>query len=208
MGPNRWVTFPELSLATFAREAGFDLAIYETYSASVRREVKKRTIDRAVNAILDDLWDAGFDIAGVKKGVYVISLSSPLTIEYRWKRSQVIYIGMGNIAGRIRAHFQYSLFDFMQSLSGANFDFSFARPYMRGHDDYHQHVEWHMLEYFRETCGGLGERDPYPILNRNAGSCRDIRDRSDWWKKPLRNNGRLPRWSLRPTEHSDFAPLD
>jgi hypothetical protein len=109
--------------------------------------------------------------------------------------------------GRIKAHFDHSLFDFMQSLSGANFDFHFAHPGRRGCADYYKHVEWQMLEYFKRNYGGLSENQPYPILNKNAGSKRKIDDQTLWWTKPLKNNGKTPRWAMSPTPKSDFVRL-
>lgn len=204
---NSWIVLRNLSLASYVRDAGFDLSIYESYSPAVRRELKKRGIARAIAAIKEEFLNRGIDIRRVKQGIYVISLASPLCVEYEKRQSQVIYVGIGNLMGRIKTHFDRSLFDFMQSLSGANFDFYFAWPARPGCRDYYKHVEWQMLEYFAERYGGLHEDRPYPILNKNAGSRKNIRDRSMWWTKPLKNNGKIPRWALRPTGHSHFAQL-
>ena len=67
--------------------------------------------------------DKGCDLTLIKRGVYVIALSNPLSIQYRERRSQVIYIGMGSILNRIKIHFETKLFDFMLDLAGADFDF-------------------------------------------------------------------------------------
>jgi hypothetical protein len=204
---NTWVSIREQSLASYAREAGFDLAVFDEYSEEVQTELRRRAIERAVAAIKESFWEKGIDIASIKRGVYVISLSSPLTLKYQNKFSQVIYVGLGNVMGRIKAHFDHSLFDFMQSLSGANFDFHFAHPGRRGCADYYKHVEWQMLEYFKRNYGGLSENQPYPILNKNAGSKRKIDDQTLWWTKPLKNNGKTPRWAMSPTPKSDFVRL-
>ena len=65
-----------------------------------------------------------------------------------------------------------------------------------------------MLEYFSEEYCGLDEKRRFPILNKNAGSDHDFRGGSDWWQKPLKASGTRPLWELRPTDFSDFAPLD
>ena len=153
--------------------------------------------------------DQGFNINNVKLGIYVITLSNPLSIQYGIRRSQVIYIGIGNIINRIESHYNNSLFDFMKSLSGANFDFHFARPALKGPSKtYYKHVEYMMLEYFREQYCGDDNCMRYPILNKNAGSDKEFSGGTDWWKKPLKAHGKRPLWELKPTAFSDFAPLD
>jgi hypothetical protein len=148
------------------------------------------------------------EVVAVKRGVYVISLSSPLSIGYRYGPSQVIYIGIGNIMGRIKTHFNDKLFDFMLSLSGANFDFWFARPARQGTAEYFKHVEYLMLEWFSDQYGGLNDERRFPILNKNAGADKDLKRGSIWWKKPLKATGKWPRWELKPTKFSRFAALD
>jgi hypothetical protein len=206
---NTWITIKDQSLAVYARNAGFDLAIYKNYVDEVQKELRRRTINEAVDGIRDSFEDeAGYPLPEIKKGVYAIALANPLSINYRYQWSPVIYIGMGNIDFRIKQHFQGSLFDLMQSLSGANFDFSFACPQMKGREGYYKHIEFEMLEYFSKKIGGLGQTRRFPILNKNAGSDRSIQNANDWWAKPLKAAGKKPLWALEPTEHSDFAPLD
>jgi len=206
---NHWYTVTSQSLATYARVTGFDLAVYEAYSKSVKQEVRKRAIKHALWQIAHVCYEQGLDLYSTKDGVYVISLSNPLSIQYRNGRSQVIYIGIGNVMSRLKNHFEKSLFDFMQSLAGANFDFHFARPALKGPSKmYYKHVEYHMLEYFCEQYGGMDDRRRFPILNSNAGSNQDYRGGTDWWKKPLKASGKRPLWELKPTDFSDFAPLD
>jgi hypothetical protein len=96
----------------------------------------------------------------------------------------------------------------MESLSGANFDFSFANPHKAYHTDYYKHVEFQMLEYFYNKIGGIDDKKRYPILNKNAGSNKDIDEEEAWWMTPLKATGKKPLWRLKPTEHSAFAPLD
>lgn len=193
------------------RNAGFDLAVYSEYSDSVRKEARKGAIKETMRGIEESFEaEAGFELTDIDRGVYVISLSTPLAILYRYGWSPVIYIGIGNIVSRIESHFNNSLFDLMESVSGANFDFSFASPkklFYRG-DDYYKHVEFLMLEYFCEKVGGVDETRRYPILNRNAGADKDIDDNDEWWNTPLKATGRKPLWALKPTHHSHFAPLD
>lgn len=209
MKTNSWYVARDQNLAMCARNAGFDLALYHTYSESVQKELRKRAIKEALHEIREACSEQGCDLPEVKEGVYVISLSNPFSIKYRDARSQVIYIGLGNIVGRIESHFNHSLFDVMLDLLGANFDFHFALPKRKGRShDYYKHVEHCMLEYFSKEYGGLDDKKRFPLLNKNAGSKKKYSEDSEWWKKPLKASGRKPHWELKPTENSYFAPLD
>lgn len=207
MEPNHWYKVKHQSLAVYARDAGFDLAIYNQYSDSVKEELRRRSVTEAIYAIASECEEQGCKISAIRRGVYVISLSYPLSIRYERGRSQVIYIGRGNIIGRIKAHFNEQLFEFMHSLSGADFDFSFANPARQNSPSYYKHVEHLMLEYFAERFGGSGKRR-FPILNRYAGTDRHLPSGNEWWKMPLTAPRKGPLWELRPTDFSDFRPLD
>lgn len=208
MKPNHWYSVRGQSLAIYARNAGFDLAMYDDYDESVQIELRRLAVKSAVAAIEGACWNQDFDIEKVRTGIYVIALSNPLSIQYRNKRSQVIYIGRGNILGRIKSHFERKLFDFMLDLSGANFDFYFAKPARPGTKNYYQHVEHLMLDYFTSQYGGMDDKRRFPILNKNAGTDHYFAAGTEWWAKPLKASGRRPLWELKPTDFSDYAPLD
>ena len=209
MPHNQWWTIKDQSLAIYMRNVGFDLAVYSQYSPEVQTEARKWAIKQTMAGIKKSFEaEADFSLSDINKGVYVISLSTTLSIDYQNRWSPVIYIGLGNILSRIERHFNNSLFEFMQSLSGANFDFCFANPHKPYHPDYHKHVEFQMLEYFSEKIGGIDNKKRFPILNKNAGANKHIDEGEDWWTTPLKATGKRPFWALKPTEHSDFAPLD
>jgi hypothetical protein len=200
---NTWITVRKQSLSIAARNAGFDLAVYDLYSQGVQFELRKRAIKAIIREIRLAFEDeTGEDPGELTQGVYVISVAKPLTISYPNKRSDVIYIGIGNVMNRIEQHFNNSLFDFMQSLSGADFDFRFSKPWKRNSPDYYKHVEYEMLEYFFGTAGR------FPLLNTNAGSNRGIQTADEWWAAPLKSTGRTPRWALEALPGSGFETLD
>ncbi len=208
MRNNHWYSVRNQSLAIYARDAGFDLAMYHDYSEHVQNELRQRAVKEALYSIRSACDDDDCNISNITKGNYVISLANPLSIRYRNGRSQVIYIGSGNIMVRIKKHFDYKLFDFMLSLAGANFDFYFARPSLRHTSTYYKHVEHLMLEYFSEQYGGMDDKRRFPILNKNAGINKKFPGGTNWWKKPLKASGKRPLWELNPTNFSDFPPLD
>ena len=206
---NTWYPIKNQSLAIYARRAGFDLAMYNAYGKEVQTELRKLAVTEAMRSIELACWEThDFELSDVERGIYVISLSNPLSIQYRTRRSQVIYIGRGNIYGRIKSHFEKKLFDFMLGLSGADFDFHFSRPALAGCGDYFHDVEHAMLEYFSTSYGGMDDKRRFPILNKNAGAFKGYVGGTEWWKKPLRATGKRPLWELKPTDYSDFKPLD
>ena len=208
METNQWYAVRGQSLAVYARDAGFDLAVYHDYPESVQEILRKWAIREALWAIKAKCVEQDFEVSEVDRGVYVIALSHPLSIQYRYRRSQVIYIGLGNIMHRIKAHLEWTLFEFMLDLSGANFDFYFACPARQNAPKYYKHVEFLMLKYFNEQYGGIDDWRRFPILNKNSGSDQDLQSGTDWWTKPLKATGKKPLWELWPTDYSKYAPLD
>lgn len=209
MDKNTWYKVRNQSLAVYARNAGFDLAIYDEYSESVKAELRKRTVTEAMRSIEWACMEHGFDLQSLVGGLYVISLANPLSLLYPGGRSQVLYIGRGNVHGRIKSHFEHKLFDFMLSVSGADFDFHFAKPARAGTEDYFKHVEHQMLEWFSDQYKGDNEKKRYPILNKIAGNNLGYApSKTDWWKTPIKASGKRPLWEMRPTDFSDFTSLD
>ncbi len=203
----KWWQVKNQNLAVATRKAGFDLAIYDQYSKSAQKELRKKSISESVEMLKDGFHEESKKkLSELKKGVYAICVSSPFTINYELKKSNIIYIGQGNVLGRLKTHFERSLFDFMQSLSGANFDFYIAEPRRRNSPNFYRHVEFLLLQEFAEKIRG-GNRK-FPLLNSNACSDQRIDDAGTDWKKPLETRGRRPRWILEPSKMDQFKRLD
>lgn len=207
MSTLEWTKIQKISLAQSVREAGFDITVYDNYSKQTQSELKKSAIKNVLKEISDKYMDlAGKDISAVKKGVYVICLSNPFTIRYESGSSEIIYIGQGNIISRLETHFHASLFNFMQSLSGTEFDIQISDPDTAAENNMlHKHIEFSLLDTFKDKFGG--KERAYPLLNKNSGSDKSL-DLPDGWKKPLSGQGKKPAWSLRPTKHWRFAGLE
>jgi len=219
-----------MSLATAAREAGFDLAVYHEYSESTQKELRKRTVKQAISNICDEYefqteekFGKSKSLDDVSFGVYVIRLSNPFTVRYRTPAisdvstsktvnfdgtSQIVYIGRGDVRSRLESHLKYKLFDFMLSLSGADFDFQILDPVSDfvAKDKLHKQVEHDLLLNFAETvtCREKG----WPILNKYSGSDVGVEDCGKRWNYPLRKDVKLLEWAIEPTEKWRETHLD
>jgi hypothetical protein len=198
-----WWKIKDQSLALAVREAGYDLTMFHDYPKDTQIALRKS----ATKIILRNIQDQ-FEITtekelkSIKQGVYVICVSNPFTIKYEKATSEIIYIGIGNICGRLEAHFNHSLFDFMMSIAGANFDFYLTEPKSSPGDLFYKHIEYMLLDKFLEKYGS------YPLLNTNAGSKKEFDVAAKGWDKPLKASGKKPIWEIKPTKHSDFGSLD
>ena len=225
-----WINLWSMSLATAARESGFDLAVYHEYSESTQLELRKRTIKKTISNICDEYkwatqqqFGEAKALESVQFGVYVIRLSSPFTVRYRIPEiedgleiktvnfdgtSQIVYIGRGDVKTRLERHLKNKLFDFMQSLSGANFDFQILDPESNfvSKDDLHKQIENDLLLRFAETvtCREKG----WPLLNKISGSDVGVEDCGKRWNYPLRRDVKLLEWAIEPTEKWRKTYLD
>ena len=202
--PIEWTIVKNQSLALAAREAGYDLTMYEEYPQAVQETLRYHSIKNALYNLCSDFEDikekALYD---VKQGVYVICLSDPFTVRYECAMSNVIYIGRGAISSRLKAHFENSLFDVMMSLAGANFDFYLAEPADKNEEGYFKQLEHDLLANFRAKIGG----DSYPLLNKNAGSSQGLRLGAGW-NLPLKASGKRPTWAIQATGKRPIRELD
>jgi hypothetical protein len=205
---NTWFKLANQNLAVFMRDVGFDLAVYESYPEEVQLHAKRLAIKAAMNRLNDDFYDeTEHELSVVKKGVYVIRLAGNMSVRYKDGNSPIIYIGQGNLTGRIKSHYEAKLFDFMQSLSGANFDFYVCEPWKsryRG-NDFHKQIEHTMISDFTENFGGLNDRFCFPLMNRISGSDRNVPIEGNWWRTPLKQTKRKTTWILKPGPNSEFV---
>lgn len=198
----KWWKIGKQSLALAAREAGFDLTVYDDYGETVREELKKRAIKNIIRSIENE-FEVVSDkyLSDIKQGVYVVCLSYPYTIRYNNWLSDIVYIGRGNISGRLKSHFEQSLFRLMRTLAGADFEFYLTEPKSTD-EGYFKHIEYMLLAKFKEKA------QVYPLLNKNAGSEQKINSIGAGWDKPLKNTGKRPIWQIEPTKHWDISVLD
>jgi len=216
---NIWVWVQRQSLATAAREAGFDLAMFEKYSDATQQELRKKSVKYVLRNIADAYEEKSKEeLDDVKYGVYVIRLSSPFIVDYSTEdedeeiigeTSQVIYIGRGDVLVRLRDHFENKLFDFMQSLSGAEFDIQILNPSSDHFSkiNLHKQIEYDLLEAFTDRVTYMD--GVYPLLNKKRGDDVKLKYCGDKWDQPLRKRDkRKIEWTLKPTEFWRQLKLD
>lgn len=204
MRPIDWTALKGQSLAKAAREAGYDLTMFDQYPVTVQDTLKFHSIRNVLENLSSDYEFATDEILkDVRQGVYVICLSDPFTVQYGSKRSNVIYIGRGAILSRLKVHFENSLFDVMMSLAGANFDFYLAEPDENKEEGYFKQLEHDLLEYFHEHVGD----GKYPLLNKNAGTNLDL-ELGAGWNKPIKGSGKKPTWAITPTGRRPIKKLN
>jgi len=199
-----WMLLRDQSLALAAREAGYDLTMFDDYSPETQEQLRKAAIKISMrNLDWEFEENTGRALSSIKCGLYVISISSPFTIQYDDACSEIIYVGIGNVRNRIESHFNNSLFDFMMSVAGANFDFKICEPKHDSEESYYKHMEYMLLEKFSQKIGG----GKYPLLNKKAGSNKLIEEMAKGWDRPLKASGKKPIWQLEPTRHWEFTKL-
>lgn len=199
-----WTIVPGQSLALAAREAGYDLAMFEHYPDAVQSCLRSRAIKYVLRNLCDEYEEvSGKPLSEVKYGVYVICLSEPFTIQYEKAASNVIYIGRGVIANRLKSHFERSLFTVMMSLAGADFDFYLAEPRDINEQGYFKQLEHDLLANFKGRIGGVA----YPLLNKYAGSDQGLKLGTDW-NYPIKSQGKRPTWAIKLTGKRPIRELD
>jgi hypothetical protein len=200
----KWTVLKKQSLQLAAREAGYDLTMFEDYPKAVQETLRFHAIKNVLYNLRTDFEDEEEkELWTVTQGVYVICLSDPFTIQYGLSCSNVIYIGRGKISSRLENHFKYSLFDVMMSLAGADFDFYLSEPIDKNEEGYFKQLEHDLLANFRTKIGG----GTYPLLNKYAGSNQGL-ELGAGWNLPLKTSGKRPTWAIKPTGKRPIRELD
>ena len=203
MRPIDWISVKKQSLARAAREAGYDLTMFDDYPKAVQDTLRYHSIRNVLDNLCNDFEsETEKYLSNVKQGVYIICLSDPFTVQYGSKRSNIVYIGRGSILGRLKSHFENSLFDVMMSLAGADFYFYLAESTDKNEDGYFKQLEHDLLSSFRSTIGD----GKYPLLNKNAGTNVNLK-LGDGWNKPLKASGKRPTWAISPTGRRPIKKL-
>ena len=200
----QWSKTELFSISDVSRELGFDLRRYDHHPETVQTFMRKATIDRVIEQSRQ-CWRDDFggeptpdrDFNRVKNGVYVISIGDGFGVKYRDGCSEVMYIGRGDIANRLRSHLMNWIFDMSRSLRDVSFRFYMERIGDQRSPDAFKDFEHHLLEEF---SGKFGEK---PLVNKIHGRAgRILHAYSGDWNAPLDNRGKAYQWEIRPTQRN------
>lgn len=196
-----WAKTELISIFDEARDLGFDLRKYDRQTIEVQEAMKKATIDRVVSRVRQAWQDKaegrkpyrGF--SQVKNGVYIISIGGHFGVSYPSLPSEVMYIGRGVFANRIRSHLQNWIFEMSLSLRDVPFRFYMDAIGDGRSIEAFKDFEHVLLDQFSSKFGDK------PLLNKIHG--RDAKIEHSFSGNcfaPLDNRGKTYLWVIRPTE--------
>jgi hypothetical protein len=172
----------------------------------VKAFMRKKTVDSVVaklrQAWRDEFEDgppSGLDFSEVKNGVYVISIGDGFGVRYKRECSEVMYIGRGRIAIRLRSHLSNWIFDMSRSLRDVPFRFYMEAVGDGRSKDAFKDFERHLLEQFSRK---FGEKPLINKINGRAGSTAHAYDGN--WSAPIDNRGKLYLWQIRPSSKNTW----
>jgi hypothetical protein len=203
----QWITteYP-IRISEYANNLGINLRTldYTTVPADMWNWIDGK-IRSEIMGYLTECWEenATKEFSKVSQGVYVITLSDNLSIDYNGKSSQVIYIGRGQIKSRLKEHLALWIRDLSDSLQDIAFDVWMMEVFVRGNANAFKEVESDLLKDFEDRFGCL------PLQNKKRGDYKEKEhDYCEDWNKPLKNpskhhikNG----WSIKPLGNNPWA---
>lgn len=199
-----WAETGSISIFEEALKLGFDLRRYADQPPNVKAAIKKLTVDQIVRLIreawresYDHDYAPGKDFNRIVNGVYVISVGGGFAVSYAAGSSEVMYIGRGRIANRLRSHLFNWIFDMSLSLRDAPFKFFMETVGDGRSKSVFMDFEHLMLETFSKK---FGEK---PLINKIHGRKGHIEHSfSGDWRRPFDNRTNKGLWGIRPSERN------
>ncbi len=193
-----WTKSEPVSIREYGGYCGFNLSTIDLLELSAdRREWVEGEVVNSFLKELDTIWDKDhWDTAlpNVKKGVYIITLSGNICIQYPNKESQVVYIGSGKIRDKINMHITNWITHYSESLHDIKFQIWMTEIKVPGSPNAFKDVQADLIEIFEKEYGDL------PIQNTQGGN-RHKKDHhyNPEWKLPLRVNPSIEKgWCIAP----------
>ena len=203
----QWVKteFP-VRIGEYANELGFNLRTIDDsgLSADIRETIDGK-IRNQIMYYLDEVWSEQSEsrkpLSEITQGVYVITLSDNLSIDYNGALSKVLYIGRGRIRSRIYNHLKLWVRYLSDSLRDISLDFWMAEIRVNGNKYAFKEVESDLLNSFYERF------NRYPLQNKKSGDYHEKNhEYHDNWSAPLRNPSNIQRgWAIRPLKSNPWA---
>lgn len=202
-----WVkTDCPVRISEFANDLGFNLRTIDL--SGITEEFWNMIDGKIRNQImfyLDGLWEKQSNsqrsLSDVTQGVYVISLSDNLSIDYDGSPSKVIYIGRGKTRSRIYNHLKLWVRYLSDSLQDIALDIWMTEIRVNGNKVAFKEVETDLLNYFHDKVRC------YPLQNSKSGDYHEkIHEYGEDWNLPLRNPTNIQNgWSIRPLRNNPWA---
>jgi len=202
-----WVkTEYPIRISEYANELGFNLRTIDFNG--IAEELWNMIDGKIRNQImfgLDELWEYKAEsqrvLADVTQGVYVITLSDNLTIDYNGNPSKVIYIGRGKTRLRIYNHLKYWIRYLSDSLQDIALDIWMTEIRINGNKNAYKEVETDLLNHFWDKF------ECFPLQNKKRGDTHEkFHDYSERWNLPLRNPTNIQNgWSIKPLKNNPWA---
>ena len=193
-----WKKTKPISIREYGGYCGFNLSTIDLLNLSAdRRDWIKEEVVSCIFKKLDAIWGKGKSetpLSKVSKGVYVITLSGNICIQYPNKESQVTYIGKGKIRDKINIHLANCITKFSESLHDIKFQIWMTEIKVPGSPNAFKDVQADLIEIFEKEYGDL------PIQNTQGGN-RHKKDHhyNPEWKLPLRVNPSIEKgWCIAP----------
>ncbi|GMT47734.1 MAG: hypothetical protein IEMM0007_1300 [bacterium] len=200
-------TAEPIRISEFATSLGFNLRTLEYESVPDDKwEWINKKIRNVILAYVSECWEDNKEernsaLSSVNQGIYVVTLSDNLSIDYRGKPSKVLYIGRGQIHTRLSDHFKHWIRYFTDSLQDISFDIWMTEVKVSGSRNAYKEVETDLLNhfYYKFEC--------YPIQNAKNGDYHEkAHDYCEAWNEPLRNPTNINNgWSIKPLRNNDWA---
>lgn len=199
-----WAETGHISVFEEARHLGFDLRKFSSQTEEVQAAVKKATIDRVMGIVREAWRDSreyntvgAREFNSIRNGVYVISIGEGFAVKYKGGCSEVMYIGRGVIANRIRSHLSHWIFDMSRSLRDVPFRFFMESIGDARSKEAFKDFEHHLLEHFASK---FGEK---PLVNKINGREGHIKHKFNGnWSRPFDGRGKKYMWEIRPSRHN------
>jgi|GEM_PF-2685183 len=188
-----WMSVEDISIRAVASECGYDI----TKNEKARDAATKPTV-QAIISRLDESWQQDYEhsLTDEDEGLYVVSLSDGLAIDYGADISPVLYIGCGVTRNRLRSHLEEWLMPLSNELNDVRLTFHLAE------DENYEDAESLLLQAFND------QHDILPLWNVNNGKrLTSKHSLSADSLKPILPKNKRYKWAMRPLASSEFSEL-
>ncbi|MBP2315472.1 hypothetical protein [Azospirillum soli] len=150
---------------------------------------------RPIDILREATGEHGVSRADLARSVYTIRLTGPVVIAYPTGSSPLIYVGEGNLHGRMSSHVRTWIRDLAQTQADFGWSAHICLPRVRNNAAAYQDVEALLLQEFSARYGAL------PLANRQLEyvyGTHQIEDEEHFYSVLGIGRGRRPKWAIAP----------